>query len=526
MSRNIVYKLNTVDNSLDKLTNVTPIKENNYTDIAWLYCNWGSNTAKIKFMPQKFYELTGVNPIPSIKMRRETDPEIIEAIVPSAAQETGWSLYYFHIVSGISGIVKSNRATSYKVSFQEYEIDLTDEDYIGEYATDSSDPSVISSELSSQFPSATTSNYANVFETTDNDYKTWEYDGTDWNKQTTLYNESSLSNTLEYKETFKATTLSNDDFNTETASALALTLNVLYAEIDELNTLYGALAVTVNALEIRITANENDKEDKSNKVTSFQTTPDDTHYISEKLAKDTFNDKVDKVAGSSLVTDLEIVHLEALDTQAEFDTKFDLKEDKLNKGVANGYVPLNSSTMIDSGYLPSYIDEVVEYDTYADLPATGVSSRLYIVVADETSGGNTSTYRWATTVYVQVSNTMSASEVKSLYESNNDTNAYTDTEKTKVSNIPTDTNAELDDKMDIDVYATNGETGVVDETILARKTQATIIVPLVYDTAGKFYYDLVGYALLQNTQIEFLFPNTQTDLTTAVTISLGGISGT
>ncbi len=36
-----------------------------------------------------------------------------------------------------------------------------------------------------------------------------------------------------------------------------------------------------------------------------------------------------------------------------------LKEDKINKGQANGYVPLNSSTLIDSQYLPSYVDDVV-----------------------------------------------------------------------------------------------------------------------------------------------------------------------
>lgn len=37
------------------------------------------------------------------------------------------------------------------------------------------------------------------------------------------------------------------------------------------------------------------KEDSSNKVTSFQTTPDDTHYPSEKLVKDSLDTKIDNI---------------------------------------------------------------------------------------------------------------------------------------------------------------------------------------------------------------------------------------
>ena len=63
--------------------------------------------------------------------------------------------------------------------------------------------------------------------------------------------------------------------------------------------------------------------------------------------------KVDKVADKSLVLDTEIAHLVALDTQAELDIKFGAKEDIANKGVANGYAPLNASGIIDATYVPS-----------------------------------------------------------------------------------------------------------------------------------------------------------------------------
>lgn len=143
--------------------------------------------------------------------------------------------------------------------------------------------------------------------------------------------------------------------------------------------------------------------------------------------------KVDKVADKSLVLDTEIAHLVALDTQAELDIKFGAKEDIANKGVANGYAPLNASGIVDPIYVPGAYTDYVEYATYANLPATGVEGTLYVVIADETSGGNTSTYRWTGSVYVNVTDKLSASEVKALYESNANTNAYTDDEKSKLS---------------------------------------------------------------------------------------------
>jgi len=107
-------------------------------------------------------------------------------------------------------------------------------------------------------------------------------------------------------------------------------------------------------------------------------------------------------------------------------------EQPINKNIANGYAGLDGSALIPSSLLPSYVDDVLEFATFADLPVVGESGKIYIVVADEASGGNTSSYRWATTIYALVSDSMSASDIKALYESNLDTNAYTDLEKGSV----------------------------------------------------------------------------------------------
>jgi len=106
-----------------------------------------------------------------------------------------------------------------------------------------------------------------------------------------------------------------------------------------------------------------------------------------------------------------------------------------NKNQPDGYAGLDESGLISSELLPSYVDDVIEVATYTDLPIPGESSKLYVVIADETSGGNTSSYRWTGTVHAMVSNTLTTTDVKAMYESNTDTNAFTDDEKTKIADI-------------------------------------------------------------------------------------------
>ena len=101
-------------------------------------------------------------------------------------------------------------------------------------------------------------------------------------------------------------------------------------------------------------------------------------------------------------------------------------------GAANGVAGLDANGLVPSSQLPSYVDDVLEVETYADLPVEGETGKIYVVIADETSNGDTSTYRWTGTVYAMVSNTLSASDVKALYEANPDTNEYSDAEKVLV----------------------------------------------------------------------------------------------
>lgn len=68
----------------------------------------------------------------------------------------------------------------------------------------------------------------------------------------------------------------------------------------------------------------------------------------------------------------------------------------LQKGVANGLVPLNSSNLIPAQFLPAYIDEVFEFADLASFPNPGASSAIYIAIDTNFQ------YRWSGTTYVQI----------------------------------------------------------------------------------------------------------------------------
>lgn len=132
------------------------------------------------------------------------------------------------------------------------------------------------------------------------------------------------------------------------------------------------------------------------------------------------------------------------DVQNSIDELSTTKLNLIEKGQPNGVASLDSNGVVPSTQLPSYVDDVIEVDTKVDLPTTGEKDKIYIVVTDETSNGDVSTYRWTGTAYAMVSNTLNASDVKALYESNVDTNEFTDAEKTKLSE--TEITSQLNDR--------------------------------------------------------------------------------
>lgn len=74
------------------------------------------------------------------------------------------------------------------------------------------------------------------------------------------------------------------------------------------------------------------------------------------------------------------------------------------KGRAGGVVPLDNDGLISSMYLPSYVDDVLEYSTFSALPATGESGKIYVTLDTNL------TYRWSGTAYAEISKSLALGE--------------------------------------------------------------------------------------------------------------------
>lgn len=74
------------------------------------------------------------------------------------------------------------------------------------------------------------------------------------------------------------------------------------------------------------------------------------------------------------------------------------------KGVAGGIATLDNSGKVPTAQLPSYVDDVLEFDNKSVFPATGESGKIYI--AKDTN----KTYRWSGTAYIEISASLTLGE--------------------------------------------------------------------------------------------------------------------
>lgn len=76
-------------------------------------------------------------------------------------------------------------------------------------------------------------------------------------------------------------------------------------------------------------------------------------------------------------------------------------------GEPGGVASLDESGHVPSSQLPSYVDDVLEYDNLSAFPATGEDGKIY--VAKDTN----LTYRWTGTQYVEISKSLALGETSS-----------------------------------------------------------------------------------------------------------------
>lgn len=76
-------------------------------------------------------------------------------------------------------------------------------------------------------------------------------------------------------------------------------------------------------------------------------------------------------------------------------------------GVANGVATLNSNGTVPAAQLPSYVDDVLEFNTLSALPTYGETGKIYV-----TKDTNL-TYRWTGSQYTEISKSLALGETSS-----------------------------------------------------------------------------------------------------------------
>lgn len=128
-----------------------------------------------------------------------------------------------------------------------------------------------------------------------------------------------------------------------------------------------------------------------------------------------------------------------------------------SKGAPNGLASLNESGIIPSAQLPSYVDDVIEVDTFSNLPGTGESGKIYIVQDTNL------TYRWSGTDYVEISKSLALGETSSTAYPGDKGKATTD----KLNRIP--------DKLITDVLNVNQSTTEAVLNFVTYRQEAQLI---------------------------------------------------
>lgn len=141
---------------------------------------------------------------------------------------------------------------------------------------------------------------------------------------------------------------------------------------------------------------------QSGKVTVTRTNPGGDEGLVLSLSSNIFDKTVDNASG---VANTPAGNISSTTVQAAINELDSEKQSLSEKGQANGYAPLGSDAKVPAQYLPSYVDDVLEYANLASFPVTGEAGKIYVAI------DTNKTYRWSGSIYTEIS----ASEVISVF---------------------------------------------------------------------------------------------------------------
>ena len=109
-------------------------------------------------------------------------------------------------------------------------------------------------------------------------------------------------------------------------------------------------------------------------------------------------------------------------------------ENTANKGKANGYASLGVDGKVPADQLPSYVDDVMEFESKSKFPKNGEKGKIYVDLATE------NIFRWSGSAYVEISPSLiTQADIKKLEgiedgaQKNNVTQAMIDEWNKKIS---------------------------------------------------------------------------------------------
>lgn len=196
-----------------------------------------------------------------------------------------------------------------------------------------------------------------------------------------------------------------------------------------------------------------------------------------------FDKKVDKVPGKSLVDDTEIDKLSNLPNKTDLDSAIadakkagtdaqanltahignkenphevtkvqvglgnvtnDAQVKRSEMGAASGVATLDENGLVPSSQLPSFVDDVLEFDLKDNFPTTGETGKIYV------AKDSNLTYRWSGTQYVEISASLALGETSST--------AYAgDKGKDVADKLAKVRNTQLSHIKDIDTFSATAE---------------------------------------------------------------------
>lgn len=134
------------------------------------------------------------------------------------------------------------------------------------------------------------------------------------------------------------------------------------------------------------------------------------------------------------------------------------------KGAALGVVPLNASSQVDPIYLPSYVDDVLEFADLASFPVTGETGKIYVAL------DTNKTYRWSGSAYIEIS----PSEVTTVFGRAGDVvSTAGDYTASQVTNVPAGNLAATEVQAALNELQTDIDTRALDSDLNTEITDRT-----------------------------------------------------